>query len=477
MVTIAGVNGELRSRWGEWVQGMFAFDPRAISLFRIGLALILLTDLGIRAQDLEAHYTDRGVLPLAVWNAVFRPISPFCLFQVAPDVSTVLFFFLLGAILYLLLLVGRWTRTVSFLSFLFLLSLQQRNPLLLNAGDSLLHLSLFWGAFVPLQGAWSLDGAARPTRYQSIAAATLMLQVCYVYWNTAYWKSNDTWWSEADALRSALSFENYATGVGDSLLAYPELLRWMTRSILIFEWVGPALVLFTWRHWRLRTAGVMLFVAMHLSLIFIFTLGLFPFVSIVGWIPFIPPRAWERLFGQSRVAEDKGRPLTWVLPLVLAVSCALGMPDAGRQENSALSPPYRVFASVGLIQSWTMYARPGRDDGWFDLVGIDTNGASWNLFRGEPGGPQPERGPFVYPNHRWRKYMNRLRKTRDQEMARLYAQWLCRDAQRYLPPGVRLATLRIGFTLEFGAPPRALRRFKRPASAEIPFGDFVCEDS
>jgi hypothetical protein len=38
------------------LEEMFGLDLRSLALFRIGLAIILLADLAIRAGDLTAHY-------------------------------------------------------------------------------------------------------------------------------------------------------------------------------------------------------------------------------------------------------------------------------------------------------------------------------------------------------------------------------------------------------------------------------------
>ncbi len=467
------------SKWRSVLRAMFTVDPRAVSACRIALALTLLADLGIRAGDIEAHYTSRGILPLPIWQTAYQSISPFCFFGFLDDPTAIRIFFLLGALFYLLLLIGRWTRAVSFLSWYFLLSLQQRNPLILNSGDLLLHLLLFWGIFVPLDGQWSVDrrpGARRPLL--SVATATVLLQICYVYWSTAYWKSNADWWSEGDALSSALSFELYATGVGNFLLQYPEMLKVMARAILVFEWVAPGLVLISSFDWRVRTALVTLFLGMHLTLIPIFTLGLFPFVSIAGWLLFLPAELWDRLFGPLESREVAVPRVRWsfLLLALLAVSCIAGLPGAEVTSNADLTPIHRGLVRIGVIQSWKMYARPSRDDGWFEVVGTDINGESWDLVRKtrgfEPG--KANKGPFIYSNHRWRKYMNRLRKNQDAEVTRLYAEWQCRAASAYLPPGVKLTKVRVSFIIEFGTPPPALRRFTRPPTLERPLGEFTC---
>ena len=107
---------------GRWV-ALISLDLRSLALFRVCLGLILLADLGIRAGDLHPHYTDAGVLR-------------------ADEIA---------------LLVGFYTRAATFLSFVLLLSLHNRNPLVLHGGDSLLRLLLFWSLLLPLGACWSLD--------------------------------------------------------------------------------------------------------------------------------------------------------------------------------------------------------------------------------------------------------------------------------------------------------------------------------
>ena len=45
-------------------QQLFGIDLRSLAIFRIGIAAIVVIDLICRAADLEAHYTDVGVLPV-----------------------------------------------------------------------------------------------------------------------------------------------------------------------------------------------------------------------------------------------------------------------------------------------------------------------------------------------------------------------------------------------------------------------------
>ena len=56
-------------RVADWLSDVFGIDTRSLAVFRIGLALTILLDLVLRAQDLGAHYTDAGVLPRALLAA------------------------------------------------------------------------------------------------------------------------------------------------------------------------------------------------------------------------------------------------------------------------------------------------------------------------------------------------------------------------------------------------------------------------
>src|SRR4028119_378284 len=60
----------------QYFKRIFTVDLRALAFMRIWVAGIILTDLAIRATDLEAHYSNMGVLPLHVlfqfaWDPYF----------------------------------------------------------------------------------------------------------------------------------------------------------------------------------------------------------------------------------------------------------------------------------------------------------------------------------------------------------------------------------------------------------------------
>jgi hypothetical protein len=121
---------------------IFTVDLRALAFMRIWIAGIILTDLAIRASDLEAHYSNMGVLPLHVlfqytWDPFYFSFHTLSgLWQVQA------LLFLLAAVVAFCLLLGYKTRAATIISWVLLVSLQNRNTLISQGGDDLLRMLL-----------------------------------------------------------------------------------------------------------------------------------------------------------------------------------------------------------------------------------------------------------------------------------------------------------------------------------------------
>ena len=51
-----------------------ALDLRSLALFRVAIALVALVDVGRRAVDLVAHYTDEGEIKIIVEPVLMAPL-------------------------------------------------------------------------------------------------------------------------------------------------------------------------------------------------------------------------------------------------------------------------------------------------------------------------------------------------------------------------------------------------------------------
>jgi len=88
--------------------------------------------------------------------------------------------FAVQALVAVALLVGYRTRIASVLVWLLWASLHARMPLVLNGGDTLLRLVLFWAMFAPMGARFSVDAlrtGGREGRILSVGTVGLLCQV------------------------------------------------------------------------------------------------------------------------------------------------------------------------------------------------------------------------------------------------------------------------------------------------------------
>lgn len=290
---------------------LFGVDLRSLAVFRIGIALVVLFDLASRALDLHAQYTDVGVLPRSALLNDFGHQFYISLHLASGEAIIQGLLFLFAAFVALALLVGYRSRTAAVLTWLLLVSLQNRNPVVLQGGDVLLRVLMFWAMFLPLGARFSVDAALDTgpglyaKRFLSVGSAALLLQMCIVYWFGAalkYHPANPVW-LRGDAVRYALEIDIYATSLGVWLRQFPAFLRPLTWVTLAVEVLGPLLVFCPVWTWRVRTAAIVVLILMHVGFGLFLTLGLFPFVSIVGWLVFVPSQVWDRLLARLRTPE------------------------------------------------------------------------------------------------------------------------------------------------------------------------------
>src|SRR5271167_542878 len=142
----------------QYLKTSYALDLRALSVMRVGMALILLFDLFLQSFDITAFYTDTGILPRSsALPSRGEFIIPFHFASGTVGVEAMLF--LVAAIFAIMLLFGYKTRIATIASWLMLISMQDRNPLLFFGGDFELAQMLFWSMFLPLNVYWSVDAA------------------------------------------------------------------------------------------------------------------------------------------------------------------------------------------------------------------------------------------------------------------------------------------------------------------------------
>jgi hypothetical protein len=316
-------------------------------------------------------------------------------------------------------MLGWAVRASGPVSWLLLLSLQAHNPWLLEGGDTLLRMLLFWALFLPLRGR---------DPWRGFPATALLVQVLLVYLCAGLFKLHGPWLS-GDALTDIMGNQVFATAPGRALLHWPALLRILTYATLLLEIVGPLLFVLGFRHARFRLALIACFWAFHLGTAISMHLGLFPLVSMVAWLPFVPVPN----MGAGR-AVAAASPLRDALVAVLLTYVILwnvrsmaprlpGLPHRFDFVGRALriSQQWSLFPSTRFINGWPRVIAERRDGARIELVPYRiTRSREIDACR------VPQSAAEGYGNARWRKLLTNVLVERDAWLRESYFDWICR---------------------------------------------------
>lgn len=368
------VDTVLRSRFLERCYGL---DLRSLALLRIGLALIILADLFTRMGDLVAHYTDAGVLPRQVVNQLL-PDGYWSIHLVSGQAWAQGLIFWVAVTLALALLVGYKTRLATIASWAMMISLHNRNPALIFAADDVLRAVMFWAMFLPLGARYSIDSALNiasqnlPKRFFGTATLAFMVQQCFIYMFSAFFKTTSSiWWPEGSAVYYSLSFDQYVTSLGAWFLHLGALLPILTFSTLLLEWIGP---LFLWvpvRNDLFRNIAIVTFILLHLGFGLTLNLGIFPALSIVTWLAFIPTSTWEHWSKRCYGREQQGLVINYdadcgfCKKVVHLIRTLLLLPNTPLRTTQ--SDP-DIFAAMERHNSWVVVDWQGKYHYKFEAI-------------------------------------------------------------------------------------------------------------
>ncbi len=430
-------------------------DIRSLSLLRIGVSLVLLLDLFLRAGDMEAHYTNDGVLPLpALFKYAWNP-SYFSIYTGASSEGIISLLFLVNVFCIIGLLIGFRTRLFTFLCWLFLLSLHNRNPLIQQAGDDLIRILLFWGMFLPWGNRFSIDAflmkrnANEPEKLTSWACIGYLLLLFSVYFFSALHKSSPEWTTDFTALYYALSLDMILFPAGKLLYQQESLLKALTAITFYVELLLPFVLFLPFWVKGFRVLFLLAISFLHLGIAMSINVGLFPLICTIAMLGLIPSGFYE-YFKKARVPVSSGvsRSLRFIRSNLKAIFPHFNVTEGeltranrtlqnGISIKSVLKSAFTVFVIFYMLiwnirtlkveipefgltwighflridQYWSMFAPAVfKDDGWFVLEGATEQGSKIDIKRGgaDVDYSKPAYVAGTYKNDRWRKYSENI---------------------------------------------------------------------
>lgn len=435
---------EFFERFWSKLEDVCSLDLRSIGAFRIFLGAIFIGDLIVRSFDLKAFYTDYGVMPREVLLDSAHRLFHISLNMISGEVWVQAVLFILAGIASFLFMIGYRSRLMAFICFVFAVSIQVRNPIVLNSGDNLFRLMFFFSMFLPVGARYSVDNLlgknkeinAMPNKYASVATVALLFQVSLIYLVTGLHKVPGKTWQNGEAVYYVMHAELFSSDIGYALTNYPKLMEFLTHFTLYLELYGWLLIFIPIFLGFFRTIGVVLFIGLHVGFMLCMHLGFFPWIDIASWIPIIPGLVWDKLnfafigrwkekisdFFRSIVELMQSRPLyrppvyRYALGKVGTVLMLIYIPLMIGWNFQALKYFHlplnvqRVMQYPGLWQSWKMFApTPIKNDGWFVWEAQLRGGQKIDLrTRRAVSFEKPDDLFATAFNQRWRKYLRNV---------------------------------------------------------------------
>jgi predicted DCC family thiol-disulfide oxidoreductase YuxK len=302
------------SKLKNFLKDSYYLDLRSLALVRVIFGSALFVELCYRYSNLVAHYSDIGILPRDVlikevahpWNFSFYLITG------EPLLLKIIFF--LNFICIFFFIIGYKTRVFTILTWLFLISLHNRNWYILNSGDDAARVSLFLFMFLPMGARYSIDSALSlknklTDKFRSPWVIIMAIQIGFVYFVSFFHKQHPVWLSEYSAIYYALELDIFVTHFGLWFRQFESAGKVLTFFIIWLELLGPVflwLAFFIGRkfHW-IKTLVVLSFIGFHAGLILTMEIGAFPWFMMILWTLFLPSEFWSFVNKYIKTEERK----------------------------------------------------------------------------------------------------------------------------------------------------------------------------
>ncbi len=270
-----------------------ACQPALVPWLRIGFAVLAAINTLVWMRDGGYWFSNDGVLTTdtaieinrhARWSLLFTlPGSP----QLVQGCLTLLLLHCLC------LALGLWSRIQMVCIFVWLVSFQNRNPIICDAEDTLFRCFAFAMIFLPLDCGYSLSRAWRRRRGRLMdiqlrdtwAVSLMQFQMTVIYLSAAWSKCWGNTWQDG----TALYYVSHMTDLFGRMPALTTLfdqlwlVRLMTWGVVVIEGLLPV---FLWIP-RTRRWGVALGIALHLGIELTMNLFLFEWLMILGLVSFL----------------------------------------------------------------------------------------------------------------------------------------------------------------------------------------------
>jgi uncharacterized membrane protein YphA (DoxX/SURF4 family) len=289
---------DIRRAWNR-----FFFEPISplpIAVYRILLGVCILANQLLLAPDAMTWWGERGSLTFQTALTVPGGAGV-SLFKILPHSNAIVWLvFIASCLAAISLALGFYTRTSAVLTYLLFVTLDHRNPVILNSGDTFLRIATFFLIFSPAGKVLSVDewlqrkrGVVSAQLYAPWAMRLIQLQLAFLYFYAFIWKISGTMWMGGTAVyytSRLLEFWRFPVPYVFEHMWTIKLWSWFT---LVVEFALGTLIWIKEFRYAVLISGILL----HLGIDYSMNIPLFAFVMISAYVTFVEPADLERWLG------------------------------------------------------------------------------------------------------------------------------------------------------------------------------------
>lgn len=284
-----------RSLRTHWTQFFFrSIEPTQYATLRIGLGFLILIYLLELLRFYTLHFSPEGWLGSRQDLFLDNSGSWSILFLVDSETAAYLLF--LSAIgCSIAFTLGYKTSLSGWCTLIALVSLWNRNPLILDGDDAVLRIMLFYLLLSPCGSALSIDSRfSQQTKKAEIWPLRLIqLQLAFIYFVSGWVKFYSPQWDNGTVLQYVLVHPEYSRWDFSQLLIYPFFLYCLNAIAFSIKWwelLFPILLI----HRKTRFLCLSVGVTFHLGLFAFMNLRWFSWIMLTCYLAFIPNRYFCR---------------------------------------------------------------------------------------------------------------------------------------------------------------------------------------
>lgn len=269
-------------------------DASALCLFRICLGFFLFLNGITLVEDIEVWFGTgtNSLVPLADSLTFYTNLRLNIFRWLSPTESSAWFVLITYILSSFALMIGFQTRVAAIVTFVLMVSMQNRNFAILNSGDTVMRCMLFALMLAPSHVKFSVDAFLAKKKGQPLSPEVnyttirlLQLQFSIVYLATTLFKLKGYDWVDGTAVYYSSRLVNFQRIAIPFVFDFPSLVKFFTWTALFIEFAMGSLVwVKEWRRWVLLS-GILLHIGIEITM----SIGFFEWVMMSAYLLFLEP--------------------------------------------------------------------------------------------------------------------------------------------------------------------------------------------